>query len=397
MKLMKSAVAVFIVSLIFGMLATCLTGYRVIGKAVYSSLKKETSVVNRVDSVFRSVDKAVSDAFIAHGSWIDLYGGIQKCLHKEIVPDAEESYTVLAGSDGKLYFTGSVFSETERDYNKSCLSLEDLYRYCNENDVKLLYVTAPHKYNSKEVKLPVSGVHDYYNDAIEFHNALKSSGVPELNLMEEWEHDSESYSDGFFVTDHHWNIRTAFWGFQKIVNRIADPSEKRGVQEQRFTEYIVEDTFLGSMGTRVGRFYAGIDDISVISPSFETDFEVTFDSKTLGTQEMREGSWDEAILTQPATYTMYITSDNALIHVENKHIRDGRNVLFIKDSFGVPVAAWLGCMYENMWEMDLRYQQNESVFDFIKQKNINDVIILYNPEAIGNLAFYTFDKNSFGE
>ena len=394
MKVMRVTVKSFLSLLIIGMLATCLTGYRTIGKAVYLVLKEDTSYIDKADSLFRAIDTAVSDGFIFHNIWIDLYGGIQKGLHKDFVPDANDAYTVIVGSDEKLYFTGTVFSETERDLEESHKSLKGLYKYCNKNNIEMLYVTAPHKYYSSKVNLPVSGVHDFYDDTISFHNALKVEGIPELNLMEEWAKCSENYSDGFFTTDHHWNIRTAFWGFQRITDIIAEPSEERLVQEHCFTEDVEENVFLGAMGTRVGRFFAGKDDISIISPTYETDFCVTYNSKTLSTPEVRKGDWDEAILSKPVTYTMYITSDNQLIHVENKNIKSGRNILLIKDSFGVPVAAWLSCMYKNMWEMDLRYSQNESVYDFIEHNDIDVVVILYNPEAIGNSVFYKFDAVS---
>ena len=69
----------------------------------------------------------------------------------------------------------------------------------------------------------------------------------------------------------------------------------------------------------------------------------------------------------------------------------------VKDSFGVPVSAWLACCCDELWVMDLRYTQEESVKNFIVNHGIDVVIVFYNPEVLSSELFYIFSEASMGK
>ena len=118
--------------------------------------------------------------------------------------------------------------------------------------------------------------------------------------------------------------------------------------------------------------------------------------KTLNKPVVREGSFKEAILNGEPTYDMYITSDNSMIHVDNELNTNGKRVLLIKDSFAVPVAAWLSCIVDELWIVDLRYEQTASVKQYIQDYEIDTVIVLYNPDALNSEVFFNYNEVSKG-
>lgn len=390
---------VFSIILILLMLLTCVFGVKAIGKSLYLYVKTigQKSFADSVDNFFETVDDAFTKNFCLRDSCISAYGLIQKFEGKNIVEDASRDKTVLLGDDGKLYFRGGVTDElnagAEIGMQENVNRLNKLNDFCHSNDVNLLYVIAPHKYSGANVSLPESRK-DYTQDTYTFSKMLSKAGIENINLMAELL-DAGRYNDAFFITDHHWNIKTAFWGFGKICEKMNSAFES-GINAKLYSADSYEiitypNCYLGSMGVRVGRFYAGMDDIDAISPLFETRLSISFESKTLKTENKRTGDFKETVFADNAPgYHMYITSDNSLVYVDNELIDNNNKTLIIKDSFGVPVSAWMACCFDELWIMDLRYAQNETVKDFIDNHEIDNVIILYNPEVMRSSTMYEF-------
>lgn len=398
---------VFSSILLIGLVVTCATGVRPIGKALYKYYNniENYSGFDKVDNLISTVDDSFTNSFFIRDTCVDLYGLIQRIIGKDFIVDSDPSKTVLKGSDNKLYFKGNVTGDYvgEDAFENNINSVTELYKYCKDKNINFLYVNAPHKYNSYSVKLPIvsSCIDDYSEDSALFIKKLSVNGVPALDLMAKLKEDYSNYSDGFFITDHHWNIRTAFWGYSNICNKLNSVNKSSLIDPMYYdlgnykvTTY--KDSYLGSMGIRVGKYYVGKDDVDLISPKFPTDFTLEYESKTLKKKISRSGDFMSSLINGDISYSMYLTSDNSHIFVDNKLNSDGNNVLLLKDSFGIPVSAWISCWADELHILDLRYEQDCSVEDFINEKNIDTVIILYNPEVLESKILYNFTDTSIG-
>lgn len=344
--------------------------------------------------------KGWNEGIVFRKQMIDIYGWIQRKMGKLIVYDSDNSKTVVMGDDCKLYYKGNVTGEDDEDTMwQNADKLIEMKRYCNSHGICFLFVIAPDKYN-KNVKLPIE-CKDYFETTCAFTEKLKNSNVNSLNLQEKLTNEYDNYSDGFFVTDHHWNIHTAFWGFQCIAENLNDVYGANVAKElfnkENYSSEVVKRDFLGSMGIRVGKYYAGEDSVELIAPKFKTSFSVKYNTKTRKTAIHREGSFVESLIEKGNGYNMYITSDNSFIHVDNKLNNDGKRIMLIKDSFGLPIAAWLSCICDELYEVDLRYKQELSVIDMLKKYDIDTFIILYNPGMLGTGFAFDFYKVSAGK
>ena len=348
---------------------------------------KAISRDSNLNQVFNSIEKGWNEGVFLRSEMVDMYGWISKCLGKHIIYDNDDTKTVMLGSDGKLYYLGNVTGEDNEDaMEKNIETLVEFNRFCQDKDASFLFVIAPDKYNSEQVCLPLP-TKDYLETTRRFSNILKEEDVACLNIQEELFNSEDCYSDGFFITDHHWNIHTAFWAFSKIVERLW-PEEQEVTDPNNFITTIATTDFLGSMGIRTGHYFAGVDSVELIAPRFETDFLVEYRTKTRKKEIVRSGSFLTSIIdSSNLGYNMYITSDNNLIHIVNRRFDGDRRALLIKDSFGVPIGGWLPLMCRELWIVDIRYPQTQSVCAMIESYGIDDVVMVYNPGMLGSDMF----------
>ena len=59
---------------------------------------------------------------------------------------------------------------------------------------------------------------------------------------------------------------------------------------------------------------------------------------------------------------------------------NGKKALVMKESYGNAFAPWLMCNYETVYVIDYRHYE-ESVYDFVLENGIDDVIFINNSFA----------------
>ncbi len=397
---MKKAVAIGICAAMFIIMAmTVILGYRSIGFNLLDYIHNVSAYqgVEKGDKLFENIQGSWDANVFLKSVGVDIFGLVQKMQGKDVVYDIGADKTVYKGSDGKLYFAGNPIGEDNTTALHTANQVAELSKFCEKQSIDFLFVGAPTKYNAQQVSLPIDTEDDRALNQ-EYFQRLNMLGVNSLNLMERWEAESECYSDGFFTTDHHWNIETAFWGFQQIVEKLNELGstqiDEAYYASSSYTTEIIPDCFLGSMGVRTGGLYVGKDDIAVISPNYTTDFYMWRTASGHSTTFLeKEGTFEQAILTGSNAYGMYIAPDERCICVDNRLNDTGRKILLIKDSFAVPVAAWLACCSDELTVLDLRYDQEKTVCQYIEENDIDTVIVLYNPGLFATSRVFEFGLN----
>ena len=88
-----------------------------------------------------------------------------------------------------------------------------------------------------------------------------------------------------------------------------------------------------------------------------------------------------------ASYGMYTSMDLSEVIINNTKSATNKKILVIKDSFALPVTAFLSTCFKETRMIDLRYMQDMSVYDYIDDYNPDFVLILYNPGAYSDVFF----------
>lgn len=269
-------------------------------------------------------------------------------------------------------------------------------------DIPFLYVQAPYKEDFSDSILP-DGVFSYGNEnADALLSKLKNANVNTLDLRPHINATCELIDTYYFRTDHHWNIDGAFLGFQLISQQLEEMLP--GAQDLTYTDknlwqrHTLEDWFLGSRGKRVGVYFCGVDDYSWLTPTFPTQMTTTIEKN--GTQlsgdfagaNLHPEFLNEKDYFNTNVYCNYIGGDFPMVRHHNPDAPNPQKLLLIKDSYSLPVQAFLSTLFREVEVIDPRYYPNYDIttYAFISQPDL--VLMLYNPSAFPIKEYMDFGK-----
>jgi len=343
----------------------------------------------------RFLEQNIGESVLCNDELVTLNGAFHRLLGRKTIFDVAYQY-IIKSDKGWLWHPvpdGRLLQGENTD------NLVTLRNHLKEG-TKFLVVIAPDKSVSHEVpSLP--GISTYSTRNMEvFFEECKQKGISYLDLRE-WVNQEEM----FFKTDHHWKIGTAFLAFERIIDWLSHNglSECAHVPAVVISNYAVvkqKSSFLGSTGRRTGALFAGLDDFEILQPSFITKMAL---STCISKGEMieRAGTFKEIVVRQEYLnspditcnrYASYFGQDDAKTVILNSLVKKG-DVLLIKDSFGLPVSAFLSLAVARMTMIDIRlYGKFESLVNYVRQNNHDFVILLYNADMLTTPEMFDFEN-----
>lgn len=345
---------------------------------------------------FSSVESIYNERFEGKYWFITLNGAIQKILGARVV---NERYQL---DNGHLTY---IIDEYDMDsIAQNTVAFRDALE---EQDIPMVYVNTPFKIHQTDKQLP-TGVEDHSNEnADRFLAHLREENVTVLDLREIIAAEQLDHYDMFYKTDHHWKAESGLWAAEEITEFLsgwnADYTVKEGLWEpSAYTFEMHEDIFLGSAGKRVGCIYSGMDDFTVITPNFETEFSFSANDG----QVTREGSFSDVFIVRDLLYSgddfsssVYSTyCGSAYGHIEIRNTQTGPNrsctdkkILIIRDSFSDVLVPFLSLGYGELDVIDLRAFRQD-LMAYLEKSDPDLVLFVYNPGAyeINNTNMFEF-------
>ncbi len=338
--------------------------------------------------------------------FVDLFGAVQRALGKEVVETPE--FCIYRDSDEKLHFTNFLLNaektaESTEDIHGLVSRLADLKALTDEQHTPLLFVLVPPRVVEGRTKIP-AGIRDRSNGiADEFIGLLEAHNIDFMDLRRDAVRDGLSPGSMDYRTDHHWTVRSAFWCYTKIFDRLKNQyrfeMEEANRDPGNFREIECPYEFLGSIGNRVGRFFVGSDRFSYLTPDFFTRLSVSIEDyrheRRLVSGTFREALLDESMVTAREVdgpinrYAVYHGGDWPEELIIN-HNKNNYRILLMKDSFALPVAAFLSLNVRELKMIDLRwYRHDMSIRTWIQTSRPDLVLLIYH---IGSLSesFFRF-------
>lgn len=210
--------------------------------------------------------------------------------------------------------------------------------------------------------------------AIAYYHSLYDKVKPIKTIETLREHKDEYL---YFRTDHHWTQLGAYYVYQNFC-------KEKGWKPHKLSEF-EKMTFEPFLGT----FYAELRNQDMANNPDRVDAYVP-----MGTNDMiywnTDGSkqawhviedvstWDDA-----SGYYCYIGGDKPMSIIENPDIDDGSSCIVLKESYGNCFVPFLVDHYQTVYVMDFRYA-NVNLVDYVKEKKIQDVLIMNNITIIGS-------------
>lgn len=356
-----------------------------------TALKNYPFSPNEIEKVYTSgfYDK---EAFVEIWSVAQRLVSTQKAVKLE---DAEYGY-IIRDTHGKLHFPAPHF-DVSGEIEKTLAFAQKL----SNKQTPFIYIQTPNKKLEDYTVYP-SGAYNYANEDCDvLLEALNAGGVDTLDLRESVKEQNLERNSLFYITDHHWTTKTAFWAFGEAVehinNRFAldiDPDGYyRNIDNYTVTRY--PDSFLGSLGRRVGSAVSGYDDYDFIEPDFETDYMV-YDALTSVETPAYQGDFMSSIVRKYIVdstdktankHAAYFEYDYGNLIIKNNKAGNDTKILLIKDSYSLPFAAFLSTCVGELHMIDLRDAQSPIPAEYVEKYDFDCVIVMYNPEVFGTKMF----------
>ena len=360
----------------------------VFSKSFYDGIKTvsdEPGIVNFISSI-NEIDKSLS----YHDSLVDLESLVLRVTGTDYVKKSEDE-TVIKTADDLLCFNDYYVSD--EDIATICTNIAKLKTVANENGAEFLYVLAPSK--NMDSVFPAGVINYSLDNYARYKNALNKSGVELLDLKAAKEAQGISNSEMFFATDHHWKPESGLWATELICKELGSrygfEYDEYYTDINNYNQKVYEDWFLGSEGKKVGRYFTarGVDDITLITPKFETSMVEKQPMKN----QTRSGSFEETVLYQEninerdyyhlSPYSTYSGGDFRLQIMQNLNADNDVKILMVRDSFACAVSPFLALNCSELYMLDIRHHENYvgkkvNPADYIAEVKPDYVIVLYN-------------------
>ena len=358
----------------------------------YASLV--SSIESAVKSVEDKVDYYTTQLLALRIKFVELNTGFNKAIGMKMISGADN---VIVLKNGYL-----VFDTERKDMTAAAENVTLFSKKMNEQGIDFLYVQEPAKLDKYDNKMPY-GMNDNENaNADDLVNALDKNGVNCLDLRESMQNSKMDHYSAFFKTDHHWKPETGLWATGEIIKKINSISglglDSSVSDISKYNIKVYEKYCLGSQGKKVSLSFADPEDISIITPKYDTDFDVTYYSS--GISYSKSGDFKEAFLKMSnlekidyyntLVYATYLYGDHKRISIDNKKATNDTKILYIIDSFSDCVIPYFASTVKHIDVIDLRYF-NGSLESFISQNKPDMVVAAYNPSTVSNTPDGPYD------
>lgn len=367
------------------------------------ALKDKKINLFKLNETIKLIENTANENVCAKYYFVDSYGYMQRLMDK----NEENNFEVIKDKQGFLHYT--FFGDQANPVYDIATRTEAFKNGMTNKDTKFVYLMPPDKFIKGYSELPTGIPYNYANEtADKFLELLNQKNVDTIDLRENLTESGIPTDKLFFKTDHHWKIETAFWEFGQLVDKLNSRYNMKLDENQFYTDkenynfITYENSYIGSMGRKTGKFYGGVDDFTLIYPKFKTSY--TFYCKT-GEQEMTlDGRFEEALLTvspfrtekgtyalEADKYSSYLFGNRGIVHVKNNMNTNGAKILLIKDSFSVPLAAFLSTVCSDVYLVDPRYYK-EDIPSFVNSIDDLDMVFMsFSPQDLTG-EFFPFYK-----
>lgn len=298
--------------------------------------------------------------------------------------------------NGMLNYGYSTFSDPPDETLEINLSdsIGSFADYLETLDIPFYFILAPVKEDLEGELLP-DGFRNYQNQTgDQLLELLSAQKIDTLDLRTDLTATAAQSEQYFYRTDHHWNGDGALKGFGILMDWLQhryDPDLDTSFTDpegwQRFT---LDNSFLGTHGKRVGKYYAGTDDLIWYEPRFETDMSLSIPDYT----EYYQGAFSKVNVRDQyrqlqdyfavTPYVIYIGGDYPSVQHRNVNAPNQKKVLFIKDSFGLAIQSFLSTEFSAVDVIDPRYFTEVGIAEYCKWEQPDLVIMMMSPSAVSN-------------
>lgn len=287
-----------------------------------------------------------------------------------------QKYTgdVVKGKEDQLFLSPLII-ENKESYIKKLKQVisKDMNNIAKEvvdAGSKFIFISIPRKDVIMDKYLPdsyIKGIDDY----IEYVNIIreqKSTDVDFVDAYELFRKNQQEHYDVYYQTDHHLNIRGAYYMFEDIITKVNSDGYNIELGELE-DEYTIQSRVVnGSYNRKIGQSVAGKYEELVLIPKNTTLQYIRKDNSEVV---------DTPIFGDGNTYaTAYMGKDYAETVIDTNN-DDAPNILYVGSSYTNVLEALSVYKFNKMVSIDYRDNTTgKSIADYVKEHDIDYTIFI---------------------
>lgn len=297
----------------------------------------------------------VTDQFVGRDAFVSMKSACERVLGKKI------NNGVYYAQDGYLIEQFASVEEELTDRN-----VEAIGRFAQEASAEVMLALIPGSAQINRDKLDADAPELDQKEIIQnIYRRAGEYGVTTIDMYDTlWEHREEEL---FYRTDHHWTSLGAYYGYLAY----AQETWLTPVELERYSETVRSEEFYGTLYSKAGAFWIAPDRISTYVADENIEVE-----HIEGEASAVSGLYDLEKLSGKDKYAMFLGGNQPLAVIRTSK-QDQPRLLIIRDSFSDSLAPFLTEHYSEIYLWDFRYNR-ESVADFIKENQVEKVLICYS-------------------
>lgn len=302
--------------------------------------------------------KKVESYLIDHFPYRDFMVSLKTNTYKLI--GIKQINDIYLGKDG--YLLEEYNSLTNIDKIASIIN-----RLKENTNTQIDFMLVPTSTEIYKDKLPKYAIN---NSEIDDINALYSKiDVNTINVYDSLIYNKDKYQL-YYKLDHHWTSFGAYIAYLKYC-------EEKNITP--ITTYNIEEVTNSFYGT----YYSKTNDYTLSPDSIHTfnlenaDYTVNYSDK------VRDTLYENDYLNKKDKYSYFLDSNHDLIEIDNNNLKNNLKILIIKDSYANSFVPFIVNNYEEVYVIDPRYYKKD-ISTFIKEKEISNVLFIYNIGTINN-------------
>lgn len=232
----------------------------------------------------------------------------------------------------------------------------------NNQELNIFIILTPTATSIYENLLPENNINYSEKSAINYY--YEKLNIETIDIYNTLIKEKDNYQL-FYKTDHHWTSFGAYFAYQEFakINNI----KYYNLNELEIE--MVNDKFLGTLYSKV--FTTNQEKDKIYKINTNNSFTVKYLDKTTNTL------YEDKYLKEKDKYSYFLNNNQPIIEITNNNIESNEEILIIKDSFANSFIPLLANHYKKIHVIDPRYY-NLAISDYIKEKNIKNVLLLYN-------------------
>lgn len=351
------------------------------------------------EETITELNQVIDDQTFGKYSFIELYGYLQRLMKK----NEFDNFQVIKDEMGGL--NEIDFQTGPKDVSPYVNAVKEYKQDINHKTANLIYIMPPDKHSGTHATFEPGLPYNYANESADlFLKALEKEQIETIDLREFISSWSIPKDQLFYQTDHHWKTGTAFHAFKQLVLNLSQDyglkveANDPALDLTQYNQIVYKDSYLGSLGRKTGVNYGGVDDFTLLYPKFKTHFSYEAQLKDYVVET--NGTFDQALIQnsyfhpdvnkykpESDMYSSYLHGNNGVAHITNHLKKDGPKILFIKDSFMLPVAAFFSTICSDVYLVDPRYYDGDITEYTNSLEGLDYIFLSYSPQSLADEFF----------